>query len=144
MNLALIKHDGTALNLPASAIQGIIPAIPTEEAPDLNSVIISSFRGGATFYLQDNANSVFEALEAQSKNADVWAKLDHTIEGEKLFLHSKLIEGYDGVKSEAFEAYRVWINNQAGMEFFEFCKLTENNKIALDFAINSKDGKNVP
>lgn len=138
MNIALVKHDGTALNMPAKSIQGILPVEPTEDAADLNSVLFSGFRGGATFYLQDSANDVFEAIKAQSKEVEGWAQFAHIIEGQNIYLKTPLVEGYDEVKTADDMFYRVWVNNGTGLETMETCKHTPENLEALTAAIAAK------
>lgn len=139
MNIALVKHDGTALNMPAKSIQGILPVEPTEDAADLNSVVFSGFRGGATFYLQDSANDVFEAIKSQSKEVEGWAQFAHIIEGQNIYLKTPLVEGYDEVKTADDMFYRVWVNNGTGLETMETCKHTPENLEALTAAIAAKD-----
>lgn len=139
MNIALIKHDGTALNMPAKSIQGILPVEPTEDAADLHSVLFSGFRGGATFYLQDSANDVFEAIKSQSKEVEGWAQFAHIIEGQNIYLKTPLVEGYDEVKTADDMFYRVWVNNGTGLETMETCKHTPENLEALTAAIAAKD-----
>jgi hypothetical protein len=132
MNLALIKHDGSALNMPEASIQGILPATPTEEAPGLKSIVLSSFQGGAIFYLQDAADDVFDAI----KNKEGWAVLEQDEQG--LFLRESLVYGFDEVNSKPDKFYRVWINNGSGLESTELCKHTPENLKIITAAIATK------
>jgi hypothetical protein len=135
MNLALIKHDGAALNMPEGSIQGILPATPTPEAPELHSIVLSSFQGGAIFYLQDYANDVFDCIG----NKDGWAGLETSTGEQNLFLRNSLVYGFDEVNNTPEEKfYRVWINNGSGLESMELCKHTPDNLKIITEAITAK------
>jgi len=160
-NVALIKHDGSPLNMPAATIQAIFPMNPTEDATEVKTVLVTSFRGYSAFLLQDDQADVFESVmnqlpkELQKDAAHAWIKLESFLkwpEGSSdadkgtprfIYLACMLVEGYDGIKADDTQepVLRLWLNNRTGHELLEFCKDTEENRAALARAVTWREGQ---
>lgn len=135
MNIALIKHDGAALNLPANYIQAIVPLAATDEAPDARSLIVSSFRGGTTFPLQDTTVSVYESVVFHNPNAaEAWVSLEKG--DEKTYFQCATVEGFDAIGKES---WRAWIKFPGGMETTEIFDYTDHNQKELERAVNANN-----